>query len=580
MSRESADVLVIGGGPAGTTAATMLKRTNPDRRVVLFERTPFPRHHVGESTLPDMNPILRRLGVLRTIDAAGFVRKRGITYKWAHDKPVFSEVFSTGVLDSLVRDGGEGLPDYAWQIDRSRYDHILLEHARAQGVEIRQPASVDSVLREGDRVTGLRVSHEGTETTWESHFVVDASGQARVLSRWLGLSKDVHALGDLAIYRYYEGFRWREDLIGAEDRSKIFFSATPAGWMWFIPLSSRLVSVGLVTRRPFLQSHEPSALFDRELATVPEMQDMLAEAAQTSAPGETEPPRTHTIADWSYSHANPAGPGWYLAGDAAAFVDPILSSGILLAHHSGLSVSNAINTEWHHPDISVEDLHAGYATFYRDLYGGFLAMARWWYHRRGVAGIDEWLRTAAELGSSARGAREINRDDVSAFMTFAAGFLTDFRFVHLGCAFGDRGLAISLDGLENRSAAGDPLRRELLDRSLRPHSRVERAEVSAYVATDVDSDRFWRLPELRFFGAFGERVYRPPVPLEGREERGIQRTLQIVERTLSSCNGERTVDDVVRRVRDSFDRKDAEAIQKLANLVLSDLRLLDAVTLS
>ncbi len=578
MATERADVIVIGGGPAGSTAAGFIRLANPERRVVLFEREPFPRHHVGESTLPEMNAVLHKLGVLPKIQAAGFVKKTGITYKWQHDQPLFSELFATGVL-SAMEQGRAALADCAFQVERSRYDAILLEHARSLGVEVVQPGRVEGVIVEGGRVTGVRASRGGGPVSeWSADAVVDASGQARLLSRWLKLLPSAHPLGDLAIFRYYAGFTWEEELVGRPEGSKIFFAACPAGWIWFIPLSAERVSVGLVTRAPFLERMTAPELFEREVAAVPELERLLRGARTTSAPGEDgAAPRTHTITDWSYSHPVAAGPGWFLAGDAAAFIDPILSSGILLAHHSGLSCANAISTLWRHPELPAEELHAGYSAYYAQLYGGFLAMAQWWYQRRKVSGIDEWHALAARLGDSARGARALNHGGASSFMTFAAGFLTDFRFVNLGVGYGDRGLQIMAD--QQPGGAGQQVARELLDRSALPRSQVKSASVESYWSTDVESERWWRLPEVRLQCEATERRYRPPVPLAEREERGIQRTLSLVSHVIAACDGRRSVDDVVRYARDRLGAQQASENQQLANLILTDLVLLGAVTL-
>jgi flavin-dependent dehydrogenase len=567
---SDADVLVIGGGPAGTTAATMLKKYQPSRRIVLVERARFPRHHIGESTLPEMNAVLKRLGVLAKIDRAGFVRKVGVTYKWSRERPSFTDVFSRGILDALETDRSEHIPDYAWQIDRSKYDAILLDHAREHGVEVLEEANVDDLVRDGGAVRGAVVQGR----TISTGHVVDASGQARIASRILGLTKQGHPLGDFAIYRYYENFAWDEELLGSVDASKIFFSATRAGWMWFIPLSSSVVSVGLVTTRKFMVGRDPSELFELELPTVTEIASMLRHARLTSAPGSCgEAPATHTIVDWSYSHDVPAAPGLYLAGDAAAFVDPILSSGVLLAHHSGLAVANAINTEWIQSDISAADLARGYGAFYRDLYAGFLAMARWWYDRRDV-GVDDWLRLAAELGRGARGAGE--ETDTRAFMTFAGGFLTDYRFVHFGCGIGDRGIGGYIEGIEGRASDVQVIR-ELRDRGACYRRADAGVDVGAYLATDVASDRWWRLPEIRFRFADRERIYRPPVPLRDRESFAITATLRVIDRVLGACDGTHTVEDVIRSTRDAFEPARRPEVQQLANLVLSDLRILGVV---
>src|SRR5579862_9751228 len=134
---DSVDAVIAGGGPAGTTTAILLKQYNPSARIALFEKEKFPRHHVGESTLPDANAVLQKLGVIDTLNRAGFPIKCGLTYKWRHDRPIFSDVFSAGVHANLQeRLYPTGLPDHAWQVDRGRYDAILLNRAREVGVEV------------------------------------------------------------------------------------------------------------------------------------------------------------------------------------------------------------------------------------------------------------------------------------------------------------------------------------------------------------------------------------------------------------------------------------------------------------
>jgi flavin-dependent dehydrogenase len=512
------------------------------------------------------------MGALSKVDAAGFIRKRGVTYKWAKDKPIFSEVFSNGVLDALAGTAGH-VPDYSFQVDRSRYDKILLDHARENGVEVLEETRVVGVQRDGDRVTGVDIQTGGAASTLRSRFVVDCSGQSRILSRSLGLDRQAHALGDLAIFRYYRGFRWNQVLIGSTRASRIFFQASRAGWMWFIPISEDLVSVGLVTRREFLGDGDPAALFDAEVTTLEEIRDMLEGATIARAPGEPDgpdgEPRTHVITDWSYSHDKPAGPGYYLAGDAAAFVDPVLSSGVLLAHQSAVSVANAIATEWNHPDIEPAELHAAYAEFYADLYGGFLRMAKWWYVRRDVAGIDEWLKLARELGHSAIGSREVSVDDSSSFMTFAAGFLTDYRFVNIGCGFGDKGLADTVEGIDGTGARG--LRLDLPDRSIRLRRTFDRVDISPYLATDIGSNRWWRLPNIRFFGAGGDQTYRPPIQAQESSKNWVLLCIRAIEWLLKSCDGKTTIEQAVAQTRSRFPAEHAAEIQRLCDLVLAGL---------
>src|SRR4030095_10222541 len=364
--RETADAIVVGGGPAGCTTAILLKRSNPSARIVLFEKEKFPRDHVGESTLPDANAVLNKLGVIEALNRAGFPIKCGLTYKWRHDRPIFTDLFSKGVHPNLQdRLYPKGIPDHSWQVERGRYDSILLARAREVRVEVREETQVIGMLFDGgerERVTGVRflTKNAANQRVLFARHTVDASGQARKVSQWLGMKVEKYPLGDTALYRYYKGFRWNEELIGSFFDGKIFFASVPSGWMWFIPLSQEMVSVGLVTRKELLRKVTIDEAFEQELAQAPEIREMLAGATRMSHAYTAQEPATYVIQDWTYRNERFAGPGWYLVGDAAAFVDPILSSGLNLAHNCGLLVANAINTEWNHPAVPSEAVGHGH----------------------------------------------------------------------------------------------------------------------------------------------------------------------------------------------------------------------------
>lgn len=544
---ESASVVVIGGGPAGCTAATLLKRARPEARILLIERMSFPRQHVGESLLPDSNPVLARLGVLAKIDAAGFQRKGGITFKWRTDQPLFSEWFATGVNDRLRLTGDEHVLDHTWQVDRSRYDQILLEHAASLGVEVLQPASVVEALREGDRVTGVVIEVGGERRTVHCDFVVDCSGQARLLGRALGLRTIEHDLGDLAIHRYYEGADWAPELLGEKQLSKIFFAAAPAGWVWYIPLSPTRVSVGVVTRAEFMVGRDIDQVFDEQLATVPEMTGLLSAAEIIDPPaGVAGGRRTLTVSNWSYAHERAAGPGWYLAGDAAAFVDPVLSSGVTLAHHAGMWAANAIQTEWNHPEIDPAQLRVEYSQVYEDARAGFGVMATWWYHHRQTA-TDDWWQQAASLmrARGVRGAHDM--DDVTAFMHLVAGYLTDLRFLHVGVGFGTAGMSVVAGGMAGKDVSSTAFGE--MDANLPVRRAWDRCQPDWYLGTFVESDRWWRLPMLRFTRDGKEQLYRPRVACGPSGAPEVGRTVAALESVLASTEATGAFGDIVGDLR-------------------------------
>lgn len=575
---DFADAIVVGGGPAGCTAAILLKRSNPSARIVLFEKERFPRHHIGESTLPDANAVLNKLGVIDRLNRAGFPIKCGLTYQWRHDRPIFVDVFSRGVHPNLQdRLYPRGIPEHSWQVERGRYDAILLERAREVGVEVHEQTRVVGMLFEPGtdpaRVIGVRYvnAREDEPQALLARHTIDASGQARTLSRWLGMEVEKFPLGDTALYRYYRNFTWREDLIGSFFDGKIFFTSVPRGWMWFIPLSQETVSVGLVTRKEFLRDVRPDDAFQEELQHAGDMREMLADAEQISHPHTDEGPETYAIQDWTYRNTQFAGPGWYLVGDAAAFVDPILSSGLNLAHNCGLLAANAVNTEWNYPDVPADAVREGYASLYREIYNSFLAMATWWYERRHTD-IADWWKVAREQGRNPSAVA--NLSDRQVFLTFTAGYVTDFRFINIGAGgFGEEGLSYLMDYLPDEPAAEKPhLPNMTVDAPLIP--TYEGYEVGAYYGSHVGTDRWWKLPSLIFRRA-GEPVSFYPSIMESEEKDDtllVDASERIVLQVLDHVDGTRTANQIARglqRTIGAFDQKVHRYAMKLINNLLT-----------
>ena len=192
---DSCDILVLGGGPAGSASATML--SDAGYKVVILEREKFPREHVGESLLPASIPILEQIGVMPEIERAGFVTKHGATLVWGADPEPWSWYFADD----------PGQRPTSFQVVRSEFDDILLKNASKHGVEVIEEAQVLDVIFENERATGAVYLHEGSEKQVSARFIVDASGQAALLSRKLGLLEwDTH-FKNLAVYGYYKNAR-------------------------------------------------------------------------------------------------------------------------------------------------------------------------------------------------------------------------------------------------------------------------------------------------------------------------------------------------------------------------------------
>ena len=410
---DRCDLLVIGGGPAGATLATLVKKHAPEKRVILAERESGPRHHIGESLLPGLVPVLKEMGVFEKIDAAGFPRKIGANYVWGKGREVWENDFNDVNLTEMLRRHGT-IPEkieYAWQVRRSVYDEILLKHAEECGVEVRRGWAARAPVEEGGRITGVRF--EQGEVRAER--TADCSGQAGFLSRFRKIRDYNDALKNVAAYRYYKGAPWKYSYSGHPDKTKIFVCSVPSGWFWYIPIDGGVVSVGFVTSQAHLKKTRlsPEALFDRELAACEEIAPLLGKAEPIDdfdGSGKS----FFTISDWSYLNVAASGPGWLAAGDAAVFVDPILSSGVTLAHTAAHRAAYTLLTHWDGGDAAA--LWKDYDLFCRESASQFLALALFWYGNDRSA--QRWWERARDLQ---RAWLPFDIGDQTAFIAVSAG---------------------------------------------------------------------------------------------------------------------------------------------------------------
>ncbi len=326
------DLIVVGGGPAGSTAATAVAMRG--HRVLLLERETFPRYQIGESLLPaTVQGLCRLLGVADEVNKAGFTVKRGGTLRWGRDPKPWQ--FSFSMTPRLPEPTST-----AFQVERSRFDEILLRNATRTGVDVREGCSVRRVLATDERVHGVEyTSPDGTARTAHARYVIDASGNtSRLHGRVGGARVYSDFFRNLAVFGYYAGGA----RLPEPNRGNIFCAAFDAGWLWYIPLRDDLTSVGAViapTYAPAVQQDRRAAWQDM-IKACPEVRDLLA-----GVPTATEPPydEVRVRKDYSYWKKSFWRPGMALVGDAACFVDPVLSSGVHLATYGALLAARSVN---------------------------------------------------------------------------------------------------------------------------------------------------------------------------------------------------------------------------------------------
>jgi flavin-dependent dehydrogenase len=419
------DIIIVGGGPAGSTTATLVKHYAPHLRVLLLEKAHFPRHHIGESLLAGASPVLQEMGAYEKVEQAGFLEKLGATYIWGQNRQPWGFEFDTAVSE-LVRQG-KTLPKLytrAWQVKRGEYDHLLLKHASASGVEVKQGARVTRALRDqpGGRVVGVEYSDESGLHTVACAWLMDCSGQSALIGNELKTRQYDKQMNNYALYGYWKGAKWIYEYVGHPELTRICVVTTPRGWIWYIPISRDVVSVGFVTHRQTLKQRPggPEKLYREELAACPEVQGLLDKAYLVRiAPDQRQD--VVAIQDWSYTSDQMWGPGWAMAGDAAGFVDPVLSAGVMLAHELAQKAAYTLVSSFSaSSDEEIRSYWQFYAETYRTCLKAYRDMASFWYSNN--FSFESWFwqarRTLAQADS------ETNLTDREAFNRIASGYAT------------------------------------------------------------------------------------------------------------------------------------------------------------
>jgi flavin-dependent dehydrogenase len=332
------EVIVIGGGPAGSTTAALLAEHG--HRVLVLEKGQFPRYHVGESLMPFCYQTLDRLGVIPEMDRLGFTKKYSVQF--------------------VTEDGRQSKPFYffqhydhpsavTWQVLREEFDDMLLHNARSKGAVVREGIKVLKVIKneQTGATTGvLAEDADGRRFTVDASVVVDATGRDSLVQSKEGWRRRDPGLNKIAVWTYWRGAK-RDPGLDAGSTTVAYIPGK--GWFWYIPLRGDVTSIGIVAERDWLYrdgERDLEAIFRREIENNLWIKDHLSEGEQFG--------KFWVTGEYSYRSEFCAADGLVLVGDAFAFLDPVFSSGVFLALKSGEMAADAIHSALVAGDVSAQ----------------------------------------------------------------------------------------------------------------------------------------------------------------------------------------------------------------------------------
>ena len=564
MRADETDIAVIGGGPAGSSVATLLRQQG--YRVALLERERFPRPHVGESMLPGVLFALGKTGALERVEKAGFTKKYGATYIWGRGRDPWTIRFSEVPQDRT----------FTFQCDREVFDKLLLDHARDEGVDVREGHQITRAHMTDGRVSGLAYTNdEGESGEVRARMCVDASGQWSVLGRQFRLREHNHNLRHVALFGHYHGGPTTLpdvlDDMEPTDAGNVYVVAVDDGWLWHIPLAGGLRSIGLVTdpeRIRGMTRTERRKYWQRQIESCEEYGELL-EGGRWAGDFDI-------VSDWSFICKQFHGPGYLLVGDAACFVDPILASGIALALQGVLRATKAIRTSLEAPDLTglaMDWYQEGYLQQAND----FVDMANHWYHGQRLQ--ESWFWTAHRLVDPSQ-----NLSLRQAFVFISSGLTRESpeESIRYMGGFTPGQLAVTYEAL-----AGD----DVTD-AVQPAVEAPAPELRRQGGAVTPEQALARIPafaagaDARAWMQETETGLRPVTRVEvpgaaNGERREILLSLPTLS-VLNLLNGRRSGADVAQTLAERFARSvptEAAALRPIVGSVIADLAAEGAVEL-
>lgn len=353
------DVAIIGGGPAGSSAAILLSQAG--RSVIVLERDKFPRFHIGESLLPFSMKAFTRLGIQEKMRAAGFIEKFG------------GEMADAGgekAVKFYFKDGFRSRTDRSFQVTRAEFDKLLLDHARENGAEVSEETAVSGAKFDADGVELEVAPRNESPRLLRAKYVIDASGRHSFLGTRLNLKKNYQHLQKLSLFAHYEGVHWEPPPDGTLTR----MIRALHSWFWILPLDRGRTSVGMVLDAADFKSARlsPEDYFERAVREQPLIVERLGEGRRVSP--------VHVAADFSYRMKRLTGERWLLAGDAAGFIDPVFSSGVFLAVLAGEKAADVLHEVLDRP-IRRARLFASYERLVNRAMDVYLRFVDAWYSK-------------------------------------------------------------------------------------------------------------------------------------------------------------------------------------------------------